>query len=259
MKILIVGDPHAADGYDNDRFSWLGHFVADEQPDTIVCMGDFADMKSLSSYDKGRRSAEGKRYNEDIAAVVDAQDKMFSPIDAMNTRRREAKKAQYKPRKIMCIGNHEQRIERATQADPSLHGTISYDDLKYSDYGWEVHDYQVPVIVAGIAFCHNFPTGVSGNPVSGENIARALLSKNFMSSVVGHIHTLDRAKRSRPDRATLFGLSAGCYVHYDFVEGWNRATERMWYRGVVVLDGVSQGYFQHYREVSMKTLEEKYG
>ena len=55
----------------------------------------------------------------------------------------------------------------------------------------EVHEYQIPVVVDGVYYCHNFPTGVMGKPISGDNIGRALLIKNKVSSTVGHIHTFD--------------------------------------------------------------------
>ena len=74
-KILIVGDTHAHPNHSNERFTWLGRYIVDSKPDKVVQIGDFADMPSLCSYDKGRRSFEGRRYNKDIAAAIDAQEK----------------------------------------------------------------------------------------------------------------------------------------------------------------------------------------
>ena len=49
--LLIIPDCHAAPEYDNKRFSALGNFIVEQQPEIIVCLGDLADMPSLSSYD----------------------------------------------------------------------------------------------------------------------------------------------------------------------------------------------------------------
>ena len=54
-NLLVIPDCHAAPEYDNDRFTALGNFIVDEQPNIIVCLGDFGDMPSLSSYDKGTK------------------------------------------------------------------------------------------------------------------------------------------------------------------------------------------------------------
>ena len=51
-KLLIIPDCHAHPDYDNNRFDWLGNLIIEERPDTILCLGDLADMPSLSSYDK---------------------------------------------------------------------------------------------------------------------------------------------------------------------------------------------------------------
>mgnify|MGYP003320976535 CR=1 FL=1 len=120
MNLLIIGDPHAHPSYDNSRFTALGKFIAKERPHAIVCIGDMADMPSLSSYDRGTRGFEGRRYKKDVKSVIDAQEKLFAPI----------KRAKgYKPKLYMTLGNHEDRISRAVNATPELHGTIGIDDL----------------------------------------------------------------------------------------------------------------------------------
>ena len=51
---LVIGDPHCTPKANNDRFLWAGKFARDLKPNTIICMGDFSSMDSLSSYDKGK-------------------------------------------------------------------------------------------------------------------------------------------------------------------------------------------------------------
>ena len=64
-KLLIIPDAHAEPNYDNDRFTWLGSLIFEKKPDVVVCLGDWFDMASLSSHDKGKKSFEGRRYKQE--------------------------------------------------------------------------------------------------------------------------------------------------------------------------------------------------
>jgi predicted MPP superfamily phosphohydrolase len=125
MNLLVIGDPHAHPDYDNSRFTALGRFIAKEKPQVIVCIGDMADMPSLSSYDKGTKGFEGRRYKKDVKAVIDAQEKLFAPIKRIRG---------YKPKLHMCLGNHEDRITRAINNTPELDGAIGIEDLQYERF-----------------------------------------------------------------------------------------------------------------------------
>jgi hypothetical protein len=101
---VILPDPHAKPGVSNRRAEWAGKFINDIRPDTVVSLGDVCDFESLCSYDKGRKSFQGRTYKADIDAHSDFQDRLWSVV-------RKAKKRL--PRRITLIGNHEQRITRA--------------------------------------------------------------------------------------------------------------------------------------------------
>src|SRR4051812_13971284 len=109
---LVIPDAHAKPGISNERFEWLAKYILIKKPDTIVCLGDFADMPSLSSYDVGKKSFEGRRYKDDIKSVKDAMNKLMSPIDEFNKQAALAHKVRYKPRLVLTLGNHEDRINR---------------------------------------------------------------------------------------------------------------------------------------------------
>ena len=66
---LVIPDTQAKDGTPTDHLRWIGQLIVDEHPDTVVHLGDHADMPSLSSYDVGKRSFEGRRYSADIEAA----------------------------------------------------------------------------------------------------------------------------------------------------------------------------------------------
>lgn len=255
MKLLIIPDSHAHYEYSNERFRALGNLIVEERPEAIVNIGDMADMASLSFYDEGKASFEGRRYHKDIEAVIDAQEELAKPIREYKRKTHKP----YNPRMDLTLGNHEFRIIRATEQDSKLEGTISIKDLKYEDYGWTVHPFQEAVTIGGIAFAHYFVTGVSGQPISGENIGRTMCMKLHGSAVQGHSHVLDLAERTIISGNRIFGLSCGCYVHPDYNEEWCRATRKLWWRGVIILDDLDgNGYYDECRMLTQRKLLREY-
>ena len=126
------------------------------KPDTIVCLGDWADMPSLSQYDRGTKGFEGRRYRKDIESVIDAQDQFFSAIRAHNKQKRKNNEKQYKPKLYMTLGNHEDSIDLAVNAQAELHGTIGMSDLQYEKYGLKCTPFKRSLTLHGISFSHYF-------------------------------------------------------------------------------------------------------
>ena len=64
---VVIGDAHAKPDVPNDRFTWLGKYLLDlrlsypEADIKAIDLGDWEDMPSLSSYDIGKMSYEGRR------------------------------------------------------------------------------------------------------------------------------------------------------------------------------------------------------
>jgi len=58
MNLMIIPDAHAHPDYNNERFRAVGRLLMEEQPECVVCLGDLADLPSLSSYDKGTKGFE---------------------------------------------------------------------------------------------------------------------------------------------------------------------------------------------------------
>lgn len=239
---LVIGDPHAGPDISNERFDWLGNLILHRRPDVVVCMGDFADMPSLSSYDRGKKSFEGRRFNNDVAAVHDALRRINEPVRRHNAAKAKNRKSQYRPRMIMLGGNHDEaRIDRTVQLHPELDGTISVDQLNYVRMGWEYVPYAQPILVDGVWYSHHFPSGVKGEPISGANICQSLLSKVMESCSVGHNHLFDYAVRSTPSGVKLHALSAGCYFEHKM--DYAKSTEYMWWRGLCYKHNVTAGEY----------------
>jgi len=259
MNLMIIPDAHVHPDYNNERFRAVGRLLMEEQPECVVCLGDLADLPSLSSYDRGTKGFEGRRYKKDVQSAIEAQELLFEEMNRFNARKRRNGKKQYRPRLVMCLGNHEDRITRAINSQAELDGTIGVQDLQYEGFGWEVIPFKKCVTIEGIAFSHYFTTGVSGRPISSTHIGHTLVTKLHCSAVQGHSHLYNHAEHTRPDGQKIFGLSAGCFSHPDYSESWCMDTEHQWWRGVVILEDLDgEGYYDGVRTVTLRKIMKKY-
>lgn len=250
MNILVIPDQHAHSSFNSDRATWLGKYIVDTKPDVVVNLGDAADMASLASYDKGKRSFHGKSYAKDILAHQDFQDRLWSPVKAAKKRL---------PRRVILEGNHEHRVERALDLNPEYEGSIGFDDFEFDSYYDDVirYDGQTPgtISISGVTFAHYLVSGVKGLPISGEHPGHTLITKRFSSCVVGHSHLRDETIRIAQDGTAIQGLVAGCY--FDYASPWAGDSQRYYWRGIVTLEGVANGGFDPHW-VSLNRLRDEY-
>lgn len=252
-KHLIIPDVQSKYGINFDYLEKIGTYLVEKKPDVVVCLGDFADMESLSSYDVGCKSFEGRRYVKDIEATHEAMNRLLLPLELFNAKAIKNKEKQYHPRLVMTLGNHENRINKAVNNDSKLDGVLSVDDLDYASFGWEVYPFLDVVIIDGVAYSHYFVTGVAGRPATS---AAAQLRKTNMSAVAGHQQGLQIATASRGDGALLTSVIAGsCYEHDEDYMG--PQGNKHW-RGFLVLHEVQNGQFD-LMPVSLAYINKKYG
>lgn len=252
MKHFIIPDVQVRPGDDFTFLRKIGQYIADKKPDVIVCLGDFADMPSLSSYDVGKKSFEGRRYTNDIDAAVEAMNALMLPISNEQIRLQMNKKRRWNPRLVMTLGNHENRINRAVNNDPKLEGLLRMEDLGYERFGWEVHPFLDVVVIDDIAYSHYFPTGIAGRPATTAN---AQLSKKHMSCVAGHQQGLQIATAHRADGRRLTSIIAGsCYEHNEDYLG--PQGNKHW-RGCLMFHEVNDGQFD-LMPVSLDFLNKRY-
>lgn len=232
---LVIPDCQVKDGVDTRHLHWVGRYIVDKQPDVVVCIGDFADMPSLSSYDRGKKCFEGRRYKTDIAAAIRGMAQLMAPLTEYNEVQAKARKPLYQPRLVMTLGNHEHRIVRATEDDARLDGTIGLVDLQYEKFGWEVHPFLEVVKIDGVEYSHYFTTGVMGRPVTS---AAALLRERAGSAVMGHVQFTDLAVHKKTQKMAIF--CGTCYLHdEEFLTPQGNSNRRQ----ILVLNEVKNGYF----------------
>jgi len=195
-------------------------------------------MPSLSSYDVGKKSFEGRRYMDDINAAKEAMRLFLEPIRNEQRRLIRNKEKQWNPRLVMTLGNHEARINRAVEEDRKLEGLVKIEDLGYEEFGWEVYPFLEPVAIDGVVFCHYFTSGVMGRPVTS---ASALISKKHQSCIAGHQQGRQVAYGSKADGSTLTSMIIGSFYSHD--EDYLGHQGNKHYRGAVMLHEVKDGSF----------------
>ena len=252
MKHLVIPDTQVKPNSPTDHLRWAGLYAAEKKPDVIVHIGDHFDMPSLSSWDVGKKSFEGRRYKDDIEAGIHAMEVFLQPIREEQQRLKVNKHKQWRPRMVFTLGNHENRIERAIESDPKLDGLIGYKDLQLEEMGWEVYDFLDVVIIDQIAYAHYFTSGIMGRPVSS---ARNMLSKKMMSCIMGHVQDRDIAYGRRADGTNILGLFSGIYYQHD--EDYLTPQTNSSWRGVWMLNEVANGGCDEL-PVSINYLRNKY-
>jgi nitrate reductase NapE component len=253
MRIIVLPDLQVKPGADLSHIDHITKYIVDKKPDVLVCIGDWADMPSLSSYDIGKKSFEGRTYRDDILAANDALQRLMTPIEAEQGRLIKGKHKAWKLRKIVTLGNHENRINIAVENDRKLEGLISTDDLFFSQFGFEVFPFLSVAMVGGIAFSHYFCSGVMGRPVT---TARALLTKKHMSCIAGHQQGYDVATDHRADGTRITAIIAGSAYPED-QPYLNDQTNKHW-RGILMLNDVCGDGSYDEMKVSLKFLKERY-
>lgn len=238
---MIIPDCQVRCDVDYSHLKWVANYACEKRPQTIVCLGDFADMPSLSSYDVGKRKAEGKRLKSDIDSVHEAMHFLSAPLNEIRSEQR--------PRMVMTMGNHEDRITREIENNPKLEGMFDTGVLQYQENGWETHKFLTVVKINGIEYSHYFVSGVLGRPVTS---AMALLRRRHCSAVMGHVQKIDIAVHPQTEQ---IGIFAGiCYQHdEDYLSPQGNSTKR----GIWMFHEIHDGTFD-LMFVSLDFLKRKF-
>lgn len=251
---IVIPDTQVKPGVPTDHLRWAGQYIVDHFAGcpnvTIVHLGDHWDMPSLSSYDKGRKAMEGRRFLADVEAGNDGMKVLDGPLNAHNARKQAASKRQWHPRRILLRGNHEQRIERAVESDAQLDGLLSYNMLESP--GWEVYDFLKPVEVDGVTYCHYFANVMTGKPLGGMAITR--LKTLGYSFTMGHQQTYDHAIRFIKNRSQHALIAGSFYLHDEDYKGYQGNYH---FRGLVVKHQVHDGAYD-IMQISMDYLCRRY-
>lgn len=138
IRHFILPDCQCKDGVPTEHLTWAGKYAAEKKPSTIVCLGDFADMPSLSTYDVGKKSFEGRRYTIDIECAKDCMSQFMAPIREEQLRLKRNKEKQWNPELIFTLGNH--CLSEDTQVYVEDKGWCNYQEIAIGDKVYTIDD-----------------------------------------------------------------------------------------------------------------------
>lgn len=210
QKICVIPDTQVRPGISLDHFSWIGRYIAEKRPDTIVHLGDHWEFDSLSEYDRDTKVKEFSQRS--YAADLDSG---HAAIRLLNAEILAVKG--YKPRMEWTEGNHDQRVMRLLGREPRLVGAFPTPRQIMHSEGWHVNEYLKPVTIAGVTFCHLFVKSSSGLVTStkfGAPNAKAMIQREMRSCTAGHKPGLDTHIQSVGNRQ-IRGIIAGSCLQSD--------------------------------------------
>lgn len=255
-SILVIGDCHVSDNQDLSRFTIASKFIVDEKPDYIIIIGDFLTLDALSAWDRNKRKKmEGRRYNKEIEAGNEALDLLFHDMKQYNVKRSKRHRKQYKPEIVYIEGNHEDRLTRYLDTDPTFDGMVGVKkDLKLDKRKIKFVPYKEYYYVNGIGFTH-IPFNKMA-PVSGIDITRKASMVNVNSVVFGHTHEQHLSHIHKQGQEHLQDIyCCGCFFEHkdDYVRG---CVTQYWV-GLTILDNWKTSRFD-VRSYSLSNLKRRY-
>lgn len=234
----MIPDCQVKPNADLSYLAAIGNYIVDKKPDVIVNIGDFWDFESLSSYERGKKSFEGRRVKADIEAGHKGMEALLGPLKKLQKKQRKGKRKVYNPRLVFTLGNHEDRYDRFVEENAEFEGLLGTNTLGIEKWGWEVYPFLKPVKIQGIHFVHYLANPYSGKPFAGSALNQ--LKHVGTSFCVGHKQTLDVAIRPTLDDKMQIGIIAGaCYPHDEKYKGYQGNNH---FRGLVMLNEAENGF-----------------
>lgn len=248
---MVIPDTQVKPGVRIDHFSWAGQYAAEKQPDTIIHLGDWYDLPSLSQYDVVDDPANhySQQYEADLAA---------GDASVLHFEQALGRGEHYQPRRVYLVGNHEERYLRLIRAQPKLKGSLRAPWEFARSLGWEVVPFLKSTTIDGIAYCHYFCRGPSGTVVNsrrGSPSAKAQVSREMQSCIAGHKQGLD-VHIQPTSRGMMRGIIAGSFYQHE--EDYLSPQGTQYWRGILMLNEVYRGSF-NLMEVSLDYLRRTYG
>lgn len=243
---LWISDPQIKPNSITDHLEWAGLYVRDKRPDVIIIGGDWWDMSSLSTYDKGKKKSEGKRIDADLSAGEVGLWRFMKPWWVKG----------YKPSLRFQYGNHCERLGRYINCNAETSGILqwpgTFEDI-LSHYGWHTTPYLKYDFVDGIAYIHYCVNQFTGKPIGGTVMNR--LMKVGFSFTAGHQQMLDLHIMPLGNGVMRRGLVQGAFYIND--EDYIPHSGNNCWRGIILKTEVSDGSY-NLVEVSIDYLCRKY-
>jgi hypothetical protein len=246
-KHFMIPDTQIKPGVPLYHLEWIGQYLVDNPPDRLIMIGDWYDVPSLSSYDRGKKSFEGRRLAADLDAGHRALELMEGPLNRRNAALRKSKKAPIRMDKHVTWGNHEHRIARTVENVPELDGLIGVHILDefWQARGWNTHQYTEVIDLDGVWYSHCFLTELTGRALG--SMASTMLKQVGHTMTQGHRQTYEVACRYVGGKMQRALIAGACYLHDEQYKGPTRATSERsanyHWRGCVMKHDVADGEY----------------
>lgn len=258
---LVFADGHVAPGENMDRFDWLGRMILEERPKEVINIGDMGTLDSCSYHPCNANDRPTLR--EDFDAMKEAQTRMWSPLAEWNRRQRSHRHRQWEPKRIMLLGNHEDRFNRRAQDDPDRLGSVvDFDDESGISLHWDqVYEYGDYYISDGVGYTHT-PMNRMGRPRTGVHRGLHIARDIQHHLVYGHTHTMDMTvlPLHAQENAARMVLNAPAFMPHQHVESYAKNSQTGWMYGLLRIRPSSEPNVPFsFDYLSMKDLERLYG
>jgi len=194
-KILLMPDLHSP-YEDKDAFACFLRVCVGWQPDTCVCLGDFADFYKVSSY------------NIDPRRKLSFRDEIYGAREA-RWRLDGALKAGGCKDKRFLQGNHEVRLESyLVKGAPAVVELLDEENvnwhglLKLKDNGWKTKPYKESIQIGHLRMTHDVGR-------AGVNAARQSLLDVGENIAFGHTHRIQVVYQGTVTGRKLVGATLG--------------------------------------------------
>ena len=253
LKIFVIGDTHDSPHIpDKSRFGWFAKHISKTKPDVVVQIGDFVTLDSCTHYikdDTYTARIEKPYFTQEIRSLEGA----LEEFDYWHKYK--------KIPKYITFGNHERRLWRYEDKNPSFYGLGQKELLgSFEKYKWKVIPYGTYLMLGGVGFIHA-PLNPMGKEYGGEASERQVANKSKIDIVFGHSH---RAQDNRVAKISNIKndftriVNVGCSLPFNHIENYARHSLTGWTYQVSEIH-IWDGHIQEVHNISMKRLEEEYG
>lgn len=230
-RFLVFSDLHITPtGYDTAILREISQVIRTSRPDYIVCTGDLGEFASQNRLVKDRGAFS---VADELTVVMNYLDAyIFSPVKSIQKSQRAKKKKLYRPKIVMCLGNHDAPVSEAlTKMLKGLGATV----VQHRDY----------IVLEDILFSHTIDNGISGQACT---TATQILQNTMMRSVSGHSHVRSIVEQRDSQGWKYFAIKMPC-ARLDTPE-WTLQGSQKWDRGYLCLtvDTDSDWYHYSFRE-----------
>jgi len=249
-RVLVIGDCHDSPHLpDKSRFKWIGQYAADNKIPYIRQIGDWMSCDSCSQYDSYGtvKGVDKPTYADDIESLEQSVAALISEFPK-----------DYKPNRLVTLGNHEHRAWQFENQNPELAGQFFIQiEQALGRGGFKTVPYGAWDFIGGVGLTH-VPFNLMGKPYGGKLPENQLANDAIFSFFWGHTHkrtSISRPKIGPQKRITVSNV--GCSLPFGYVEEYAKMSTTGWSYGIV--DALIQsGDIIAEKFISMLELEEMY-